>query len=230
MNNLAYGPGGKLYATWCWRETAGGANHDIMYAFSNDGGYVWLNGESNTIRIFTSSQEEEPQTLLTLNVGAGEDNIVRRATGNPSTITLDSPGVKVVTLDRYYGLMNQQTAGSGPAGSYSYSDVSLYAGDLSGIYLEHMGAGGGSAIFSLLERFTRRLASQSTAGICGQPTKIIYPFQRRCVFDLSIPSDCQPDGYGDLLYRRRFNHSGGHRRDTMDRLANYPRRTRLLSE
>jgi hypothetical protein len=116
MNNLVYEPGGKLYATWCWRETAGGANHDILYAFSNDGGYVWMNGLSNTIRIFTSSLEEEPQTLLTLNVGAGEDNIVRKATGSPSTITLDSPGIKIVTLDRYYGLMNQQAQAVDPQG------------------------------------------------------------------------------------------------------------------
>jgi hypothetical protein len=119
MNNIAYGPGGKLYATWCWRETAGGANHDIMYAFSNDGGYVWMNDQSNTIRIFTSSLEEEPQTLLTLNLGAGEDNIVGRATGNSATeqlIYLNSPGVKVVTLDRYYGLMNQITQAVDPQG------------------------------------------------------------------------------------------------------------------
>jgi hypothetical protein len=116
MNNLAYGPSGKLYATWCWRETAGGANHDIMYAFSNDGGYVWLNGESNTIKIFTRSLEDELQTLLTLNVGASEGSIVRAASGSPSTITLDSPGVKVVTLDRYYGLMNQQTEAVDPQG------------------------------------------------------------------------------------------------------------------
>ncbi len=116
MNNLAYGPGGKLYATWCWRETAGGANHDIMYAFSNDGGYVWLNGENNAIRIFTGNQGGEPQTLLTLNLGAGEDNIVRRATGDPSTIKLDSQGVTVVTLDRYYGLMNQITQAVDPQG------------------------------------------------------------------------------------------------------------------
>jgi hypothetical protein len=116
MNNLAYGPRGKLYATWCWREEAGGANHDIMYALSNDGGHVWLNGENSAIRIFTGNQGGEPQTLLTLNLGAGEDNIVRRATGEPSTITLDSWQVTVVTLDRYYGLMNQQTQAIDPQG------------------------------------------------------------------------------------------------------------------
>jgi hypothetical protein len=117
MNNLTYGPGGKLYATWCWRETAtGSANHDIMYAFSNDGGYVWMNGDRQTLRIFTDSQSEEPQTLLTLNIGAGEDKIVRKATGSPSTITVDSTDIELATLDRYYGLMNQQTQAVDPQG------------------------------------------------------------------------------------------------------------------
>ncbi len=112
MNGFCYGPSGKLHATWCWRETAGGANHDIMYAFSNDEGYVWLNGQKHMLRIFSSSPALEPQTLLTLNFGAGENNIVARATGDPNTqelITLDSPGVTVVDIGRYYGLMNQLT-------------------------------------------------------------------------------------------------------------------------
>ncbi len=112
MNSFWHGPSGKLHATWCWRETAGGANHDIMYAFSNDGGYVWLNGQSNALRIFASTDGAESQTLLTLNFGAGEDNVVGRATGNPATeelITLDSPGVTAVDISRFYGLMNQQT-------------------------------------------------------------------------------------------------------------------------
>ena len=119
MNNLAYGPGGKLHATWCWREDAGGANHDIMYAYSEDGGHVWLNGKSNTIRISTGNQGGEPQTLLTLSFGGGEDNVVGRATGDPATeelITLDSPGITVVELDRYYGLMNQQAQAVDPQG------------------------------------------------------------------------------------------------------------------
>ena len=119
MNNLAYGSGGKLHATWCWRESAGGANHDIMYAYSEDGGYVWLNDKSNAIRIFTGSQAGEPQTLLTLNFGPDEDNVVGRATGNPGTeelITLDSTGITVVELDRYYGMMNQQAQAVDPQG------------------------------------------------------------------------------------------------------------------
>ena len=108
MNGFCYGPSGELHATWCWRETAGGANHDIMYAFSNDGGYVWLSGQES----FTSDPAAEPQTLLTSNFEADENNVVAWATGDPNTqelITLDSPGITVVDIGRYYGLMNQLT-------------------------------------------------------------------------------------------------------------------------
>lgn len=121
MNNLAYGPDGKLHATWCWRESAGGANHDIMYAYSKDGGYVWLNGEGDTdaIKIYTGVHGTEIQTLLTLNFGIGEDNVVGRATGNSSTeklITLYSLAVTVVELNSCYGMMNQQAQAVDPEG------------------------------------------------------------------------------------------------------------------
>jgi len=121
MNNLAYGPDGKLHATWCWREYAGGANHDIMYAYSEDGGYVWLNGEigANALKIFTNNDGAELQTLLTLNFGPNEDNVVGRATGDSGTeelITLDSQGVTVVDINSCYGLMNQHAQAVDPQG------------------------------------------------------------------------------------------------------------------
>ena len=119
MNNLTYGPSGKLYAMWTWRESATiGANHDIMYAFSNDGGYTWMNDQTNMLRIFTESQGE-PQTLLTLNIGAGDDNIVGVATGDPGTeelINLDSQGTTVVELNSCYGMMNQSAQAIDPMG------------------------------------------------------------------------------------------------------------------
>lgn len=42
-NGYDYGPFGKLHATWVWRESSQGANHDLMYAYSEDGGRTWLN-------------------------------------------------------------------------------------------------------------------------------------------------------------------------------------------
>lgn len=42
-NGYCYGPFGKLHATWVWRESAQSANHDLMYAFSEDQGKTWLN-------------------------------------------------------------------------------------------------------------------------------------------------------------------------------------------
>ncbi len=42
-NGYGYGPMGKLHVTWVWREDSQGSNHDLMYAYSTDGGKTWLN-------------------------------------------------------------------------------------------------------------------------------------------------------------------------------------------
>ena len=42
-NPYTYGPKGLLHVTWVWRESAQGANHDLMYAYSEDGGNSWKN-------------------------------------------------------------------------------------------------------------------------------------------------------------------------------------------
>ncbi|MCP4614158.1 MAG: hypothetical protein GY845_36190 [Planctomycetes bacterium] len=42
-NGYDYGPDGKLHATWVWRESSQGSNHDLMYAYSEDQGNIWLN-------------------------------------------------------------------------------------------------------------------------------------------------------------------------------------------
>ena len=49
-NGYDYGPQGRLHATWVWRESSQGSNHDLMYAYSEDQGKTWLNnnGESLT--------------------------------------------------------------------------------------------------------------------------------------------------------------------------------------
>ena len=42
-NGYDYGPKGRLHATWVWRESSQGSNHDLMYAYSEDRGKTWLN-------------------------------------------------------------------------------------------------------------------------------------------------------------------------------------------
>ena len=48
-NGYDYGPQGKLHTTWVWRESAQGANHDLMYSYSADGGKTWLNNQGKTL-------------------------------------------------------------------------------------------------------------------------------------------------------------------------------------
>lgn len=48
-NGYNYGPAGRLHATWVWREHSQGANHDLMYAYSEDGGKTWLNNQRQTL-------------------------------------------------------------------------------------------------------------------------------------------------------------------------------------
>jgi hypothetical protein len=107
---IGYGPDGTLHLTWCWRETAGGANHDILYSYSKDGGFTWYNNEPpRGLRVGTGP--EPLQTIFGLTWVNEGLQVVGRSTGDSSTeelIFLDSPGIRVVTLDRYYGLMNQQ--------------------------------------------------------------------------------------------------------------------------
>jgi hypothetical protein len=80
LNGVDTGPDGKLHMTWTWRESSQGANHDIMYAYSEDGGNVWKNNSGSIIADASTGQ----------------------------TINLNSQGINVVNLDRTQSLMNQQ--------------------------------------------------------------------------------------------------------------------------
>ena len=42
-NGYTYGPKGRLHTTWVWREHSQGANHDLVYVYSEDRGRTWLN-------------------------------------------------------------------------------------------------------------------------------------------------------------------------------------------
>ncbi len=48
-NGYTYGPEGKLHVTWVWRENAQGANHDLVYVFSEDGGNSWKNNSGDPL-------------------------------------------------------------------------------------------------------------------------------------------------------------------------------------
>jgi hypothetical protein len=44
-NGYDYDANGKLHTTWVWRESSQGANHDLMYAYSDDQGHSWRNND-----------------------------------------------------------------------------------------------------------------------------------------------------------------------------------------
>lgn len=43
MDNLIFGPGGRLHAGWIWRQGDLNTAHDICYAYSDDAGRTWHN-------------------------------------------------------------------------------------------------------------------------------------------------------------------------------------------
>lgn len=49
-NGYDYGPAGKLHTTWVWRESSQGSNHDLMYAYSTDGGVMWRNNAGQILK------------------------------------------------------------------------------------------------------------------------------------------------------------------------------------
>jgi autotransporter-associated beta strand protein len=80
VNGLDVDSTGRLHTTWTWRETAtGSSNHDIMYAYSDDGGDSWRNNAGTVVA----------------------------TVGSP--MNMSSPGIIVVPMDRGNTLMNQQT-------------------------------------------------------------------------------------------------------------------------
>jgi len=48
-NGYNYGPKGKLHATWVWRESSQGANHDLIYVYSEDRGKTWRNNRGDAL-------------------------------------------------------------------------------------------------------------------------------------------------------------------------------------
>ncbi|MEQ8616592.1 MAG: BNR repeat-containing protein [Lacipirellulaceae bacterium] len=77
-NGFHFDSSGRLHTTWNWREGTQDGNHDIMYAYSDDKGVTWRNNDGQLVGT------------------------------NSSPITLNSPGIEVVDLDRRQALLNQQ--------------------------------------------------------------------------------------------------------------------------
>lgn len=48
-NGYDYDSKGRLHATWVWRESSQGANHDLNYAYSDDQGYSWKNNQGKAL-------------------------------------------------------------------------------------------------------------------------------------------------------------------------------------
>ena len=48
-NGYDYDVNGRLHVTWVWREDSQGANHDLMYAYSDDAGFTWKNNDGNLL-------------------------------------------------------------------------------------------------------------------------------------------------------------------------------------
>ncbi|GAA5484288.1 BNR-4 repeat-containing protein [Haloferula sargassicola] len=81
LNGFDYAPNGSIHVSWTWREGAGSSNHDICYAWSDDGGVRWKN-TAGTVIADTST-------------GGGID--------------LNSAGIVIKPLDLNQLLINQQT-------------------------------------------------------------------------------------------------------------------------
>ncbi len=85
INGMNIDGTGRIHMSWVWRETAtGGSNHDISYAYSDDGGDTWLNNAGVVVGTIANPITMEAQV------------------GN------NSKGLIVVPMDRGNTLMNQQ--------------------------------------------------------------------------------------------------------------------------
>ena len=81
INGLHYDRNGRLHVSWVWRGTPDPlTNHDIYYGYSDDDGRTWYNAAGTQV-----------------------------GTVNTQPMTLDMPGLKVWTVNRNRGLINQES-------------------------------------------------------------------------------------------------------------------------
>ncbi|SNR71219.1 BNR repeat-containing family member [Lutibacter agarilyticus] len=48
-NGYDYDANGRLHETFVWRENSQGANHDLMYVYSDDRGFTWKNNDGDLL-------------------------------------------------------------------------------------------------------------------------------------------------------------------------------------
>jgi autotransporter-associated beta strand protein len=85
INGMNVDGTGRIHMSWVWRETAtGGSNHDISYAYSDDGGDTWRNNAGAVVGTLASPMTMQPQSAN------------------------NSLGLIVVPMNRGNTLMNQQ--------------------------------------------------------------------------------------------------------------------------
>ncbi len=114
-NYYCYGPDGRLQVSWCWRESAAGANHDVVYAFSNDGGYKWYNSYVTDLSIGIKKPDgTKVKNLLKLSNAVSDVNLVCNTSDLIMGVTTDSTVVQ--KIDRIYGMMNTQAHAVDPQG------------------------------------------------------------------------------------------------------------------
>lgn len=97
LHGLTYGPGGRLHATFTWREQnmavvchrGGVSNHDTGYVYSDDQGRTWRNDTGRLVGV----------------------------TGTANQVSIASPGLVVDPLDPNHALMNQESQDVDSAGN-----------------------------------------------------------------------------------------------------------------
>ena len=109
-NGYNYGPHGKLHVTWVWREGSGNANHDLMYAYSEDQGKIWLN---NKVQVLRAPPHVNSPNITVVNISRGYG-------------LMNSHGQAVDSQGRIHLVMwhctdkTLQRAGSKPTGGYGF--------------------------------------------------------------------------------------------------------------
>ncbi|MBK8808991.1 MAG: BNR repeat-containing protein [Bacteroidales bacterium] len=81
INGIHYDKNGRLHTSWVWRQTPNAVtNHDVYYAFSDDNGFTWKNDKNQ---------------------------IIGRA--NSDVMSLESSGLKIISIAQNRGLINQES-------------------------------------------------------------------------------------------------------------------------